>query len=282
MTKLRQRMVEDLRIRNLSKRTQQVYTSHVAAFARHFGRSPAELGPAHIRAWQVHLVQERRLSWSSLNITVCALRFLYGTTLGKDWAIERIPYAKPEKTLPVVLSTREVHRFLSTLTNPKHRALFMVAYATGLRVRELAHLEVRDIDSNRMVIHVRAGKGKKDRFVPLSRKLLEELRAYWCIARPRPFLFPGAQSHRPIATTSIRGACRRTARLAGLKKRVTPHTFRHSFATHLLEAGVDLRTIQMLLGHGTLRTTARYTLVSTERIGSIQTPFDRLPDLIEA
>jgi site-specific recombinase XerD len=273
-------MFEDLRIRNLSERTQQVYISHVAAFARHFGRSPAELGPSHIRTWQVHLVEKRGLSWSSLNITVCALRFLYGTTLGKDWAIERIPYAKPESKLPVVLSPREVHRFLSTLTNPKHRALFTVAYATGLRVRELAHLEVRDIDSDRMVIHVRAGKGRKDRIVPLSPKLLEELRAYWCTARPRPFLFPGARAHRPITTGSIRGACRRTVRLAGLKKRVTPHTFRHSFATHLLEAGVDLRTIQMILGHGTLRTTSRYTLVSTERIGSIHTPLDRLPDVI--
>ena len=279
MSKLRQKMLEDLRIRNLSERTQKVYTSHVAAFARHFGRSPTELGPTDIRAWQVHLVEERRLSWSSLNITVCALRFLYGTTLDKDWVIERIPYAKPEKALPVVLSPREVHRFLSTLTNPKHRALFTVAYATGLRVLELAHLEVRDIDSDRMVIHVRAGKGKKDRFVPLSPKLLEELRAYWRIARPHPFLFPGARAHRPMATTSIRGACRRTVRLAGLKKRVTPHTFRHSFATHLLEAGVDLRTIQMLLGHGTLKTTARYTRVSTRKIRSLRTPFDRLPPL---
>ncbi len=277
MTRLRQKMLGDLRIRNLSERTQKVYVSHVAAFARHFGRSPAELGPAHVRAWQVHLAEERGLSWSSLNITVCALRFLYGTTLGKDWAIERIPYAKSEKKLPVVLSPREVHRFLCTLTNSKHRALFMVAYATGLRVRELAHLEVQDIDSDRMVIHVRAGKGKKDRFVPLSPKLLAELRAYWRIARPRPFLFPGAQAHRPITTGSIRGVCRRIAPMAGLKKRVTPHTFRHSFATHLLEAGVDLRTIQMLLGHGSLKTTSRYTHVSTERLRSIRTPLDRLP-----
>jgi site-specific recombinase XerD len=272
-------MLEDLRIRNLSERTQKVYTSHVAAFARHFGRSPADLGPTHIRAWQVHLAQERGLSWSSLNVTVCALRFLYGTTLGKDWVIDRIPYAKPEKALPVVLSPGEVHRFLSTITNPKHRALFVVAYATGLRVLELAHLEVRDIDSDRRVIRVRAGKGKKDRFVPLSPRLLEELRAYWRIARPRPFLFPGDQAHRPITTGSIRGACRRTTRLAGLKKRVTPHTFRHSFATHLLEAGVDLRTIQLLLGHGALKTTARYTRVSTRKFRSLRTPFDRLPPL---
>jgi integrase/recombinase XerD len=280
VTRLRQKMLEDLRIRNLSERTQKVYVSHVAAFARHFGRSPAELGPEHIRDWQIYLIDERHLSWSSLNITVCALRFLYVTTLRKDWAIERIPYAKPEKALPVVLSPREVHRFLSTLTNPKHRALFMVAYATGLRVRELAHLEVRDIDSDRMVIHVRRGKGSKDRFVPLSTKLLDELRTYWKIARPRPYLFPGAQPHRPITTGSIRGTCRRTARRTGLNKRVTPHTFRHSFATHLLEAGVDLRTIQMILGHGTLRTTSRYTRVSTDRIRSIQTPLDRLPELI--
>ncbi len=279
MTELRQRMLEDLRIRNLSERTQKHYIGQVAAFARHFGRSPEQLGPEHIRTWQLHLVEERKVAWSTLNCAVCALRFLYRTTLNKDWAIQHIPFAKPEKKLPVVLSRQEVHRFLAAITNPKHRAMFMVAYSGGLRVSELANLRIEDIDSQRMVIEVRGGKGKKDRFVPLSPKLLDALRAYWRTHRPRAFLFPGADPVRPMATGAIREVCRVAAYKAGLKKRVTPHTFRHSFATHLLEDGVDVRTIQVLLGHGALRTTTRYTHVSTEKLRSIKTPLDLLDDL---
>lgn len=279
MTNLRQRMLEDLRIRNLAEGTQRNYVHYVADFARHFGRSPADLGPEHIRAWQVHLVQDRRVSFSTLNVAVCALRFLYATTLGKDWTIRHIPYAKREKKLPVVLSPREVQRLLAAVTNPKHRAMLMVAYSGGLRVSEVAHLRIEDIDSRRMVIHVRHTKSRKDRFVPLSPKLLEELRAYWCISRPKPFLFPGTDPRRPITRSTIAKVCRKAARQAGIKKRVSPHTLRHAFATHLLEAGVDVRTIQMLLGHGSLRTTSRYTHVSTEKICSIRTPLDLLDDL---
>ena len=278
MTNLRQRMLEDLRIRNRAEGTQENYIAYVAAFARHFGRSPTELGPEHIRAWQVHLVQERGVSWSTLNVAVCALRFLYGTTLGKDWTIRHIPYAKRDNKLPVVLSPQEVQRLLAAVTNPKHRAMLMVAYAGGLRVSEVAQLRIEDIDSRRMVIHVRHTKSKKDRFVPLSPRLLEELRAYWRIGRPRSFLFPGPDPLRPITRGTIRTVCRNAARRAGIEKRVSPHTLRHCYATHLLEHGVDIRTIQLLLGHGSLRTTSRYTHVSVERLRSIRTPLDLLPD----
>jgi site-specific recombinase XerD len=269
-------MLEDLRIRNLAEGTQKNYIANVAAFARHFGRSPAALGPEHIRAWQVHLVQERGVSWSTLNIAVCALRFLYGTTLGKDWTIRHIPYAKRDKKLPVVLSPREVRRFLDAVRNPKHRAILMVAYSGGLRVSEIAHLRIEDIDSKRMVIHVRHTKSRKERFVPLSPRLLEELRAYWRIGRPRSFLFPGPDPLRPITRGTIAKVCRNAARRAGIEKRVSPHTLRHCYATHLLEDGVDIRTIQLLLGHGALKTTSRYTHVSTEKLRSIRTPLDLL------
>lgn len=274
---LRQRMIEDLRIRNLSESTQETYIRQVAAFARYFGRSPAELGPEHIRSWQVHLVK-RGMSWSSLNIAVCALRFLYGITLGRDWTVKFIPYAKKEKALPVVLSTAEVKSLLDVLTNLKHRAMLMVAYSGGLRVSEIAGLRLEDIDSKRMVIHVRKGKGRKDRFVPLSPKLLDELRVYWRASRPRPFLFPGSDPHRPITPGSIALVCKSATRRAGLKKRVSPHTLRHAFATHHLEAGTDVRTIQMLLGHGSIRTTCCYMHISREKISSIPTPLDLLPD----
>ena len=276
MTKLRQRMIEDLRIRNLAKHTQRNYIHYVAAFARHFGRSPANLGPEHIRTWQIHLVEERGFSWSTLNVAVCALRFLYRTTLGKDWAIDHIPYAKAEKKLPVVLSLSEVQRFLDAIVNPKHHAMLSVAYSGGLRVAEVSNLHVKDVDSERMVIHVRRGKHRKDRFVPLSPRLLIELRAYWRSARPQLYLFPGPDPTRPITTGTIREICRSATKKAGLKKQVTPHTLRHCFATHLLDAGVDLRTIQMLLGHAALSTTTRYTHVSVERLRSAPTPLDLL------
>lgn len=276
MTELRQRMLEDLRIRNLSENTQRIYLHQVAAFARHFGRSPAELGPEHVRTWQVHLVQERQVAWSTLNIAVCALRFLYCTTLRKDWSIKRIPYAKPEKKLPIVLSPREVKRFLDAIINPKHHAMISVAYSGGLRVAEIVNLRVQDIDSERMLIHVRAGKGRKDRFVPLSPRLLAELRTYWRRDRPQRYLFPGPDALKPITTHSIRQVCRKAVHAAGLRKRVTPHTLRHCFATHLLEAGTDLRTVQMLLGHGSLKVTSRYLHVSPEKIRAVRTPLDLL------
>ena len=277
MTDLRQRMLEDLRIRNLSKGTQENYVHQVARFARHFDRSPEELGPEHIRAWQVHLV-ERGVSWSLLNQAVCALRFFYTVTLGRDWAVRHIPYAKKEKKLPVVLSTAEVQRLLAAVTNPKHHAILLLAFSGGLRVSEVTHLRLEDIDSERMVINIRGGKGKKDRFVPLSPILLEQLRSYWRTSRPKPFLFPGADPHQPINRGTVAAMCRAAAQRAGLGKRVTPHTLRHCFATHHLDAGADLRIVQMLLGHGSLKTTALYLHVSTKRLQDMPTPLDLLPD----
>jgi len=277
VTNLRQRMLEDLRIRNLAESTQRNYIAQIAAFARYFGHSPAELGLEEIRAWQVYLVEERGVAWSTLNVAVCALRFLYGTTLGRDWTIEHIPYAKKEQPLPVVLSPQEVQILLAVVTNPKHLCMLMAAYSAGLRVSEVAHLLIEDIDSQRMVIHVRHTKSRKDRYVPLSPRLLEALRSYWRIFRPKPFLFPGQDPCRAITRGSIARVCRNAATLAGLKKRVTPHLLRHAFATHLLEAGADLRTIQLLLGHSSLKTTSRYLHVSAEKLHSVCTPLDMLP-----
>lgn len=279
MSTLRQRMVEDMQIRNLAVSTQKQYVHHVAAFARHFGRSPAVLGPEHVRAWQLRLIRDRGLSSSTLNVTVCALRFLYGTTLEKDWSVPRIPCAKREKKLPVVLTPEEVHRVLAVLTNLKHRAMLMAAYSGGLRVSEITALRIADIESARMVIHVRGGKGRKDRIVPLSPRFLETLRAYWRTHRPGPFLFPGPNPRRPITRGTISKVCAKAAGDAGVLKRVSPHALRHSFATHLLEAGLDVRIIQMLLGHTSLRTTTRYTHISTEKLRSIRTPLDLLADL---
>jgi site-specific recombinase XerD len=269
MTPLRQRFIDDLRLRNYAKRTIDSYVGQVAAFARHFGRSPELLGPEEVRAYQLHLL-ERRLSWSRFNQAVCALRFLYGTTLRRPEHLPLIPYGKKPKTLPSVLSPGEVLRLLEAAPPGRDRVLLQVAYGCGLRLNELLHLRVRDIDSARMVVHVRQGKGAKDRLVPLALRLLQELRAYWLGYRPHTWLFPG---QRPDGTLSAGNRQRRFAALVrpvGLSKRSSLHTLRHSYATHLLEAGVDVLTLKALLGHRSLNTTARYLHVSTQRLQ--QTP----------
>ena len=240
MTALRQRMLEDLSIRNYSPRTTKTYIDAVARFAVHFRKSPDKLGPEDVRSYQLHLVHERHVSWTVLNQSVCALRFFYRTTLGKDWAIQHIPYAKKERRLPVVLSQVETETLLEHIRNMKHLAMVLLAYSAGLRVSEVARLEVFDIDSQRMIIHVRRGKGRKDRIVPLSPLLLEVLRDHANAARATKYLFFGKDRSRPISTATIAAVCRDAARRAGLRKRVTPHTLRHTFATHHLEAGPDL------------------------------------------
>jgi site-specific recombinase XerD len=269
MTPLRQRFIDDLRLRNYSPRTIDTYVGRVALFARHFGRCPSQLGPDDVRTFQLHLLQ-RHVSWSCFNQTVCALRFLYGTTLGRPEQLPFIPYGKRPKTLPMVLSPSEVLQLLEVAPPGRDRVLLQVAYGCGLRLSELLHLQVSDIDSARMVLRVRQGKGRKDRLVPLARRLLDALRAYWRWARPRPWLFPGQKPGQPLSTGNVQRRFQQLARRAGLSKRCSMHTLRHSYATHLLEAGVDLLTLKALLGHTSLHTTAHYLHVSTQRLQ--QTP----------
>jgi len=281
MTSLRQRMIEDLKLRNLSPHTREAYVRAVAKLAQHYHRSPDLLEQTQVRAYLVHLV-EQRVSPSLFNQVRCALQFFYRITLGRDWVLSGIVCAKTGKSLPVVLSRDEVAQFFNGIRRPKYRALFMTAYAAGLRVSELVALRVDDIDSRRMVIRVCQGKGKKDRYVMLSPKLLAELREYWKITRPTTWLFPGRRTGRPMSRRLVGIACQRAARRAGIKKNVTPHTLRHSFATHLLDAGTDIRTIQALLGHRSLRTTALYTYVSMEKVRATRSPLDLLDAPTEA
>ncbi len=277
LTPLRQRMIEDMSVRNLSPKTQQAYVAQVSKFAKHFGKSPELMGPEEIRAYQVFLVHERHVSWAAFNQTVCALRFLYRITLGKDWVVRHIPFPKRPRKLPVVLGPAEVAQFFASVTSVKYRAIFMTAYAAGLRVSEVVQLRVTDIDSQRMVINVRQGKGRKDRYVMLSPKLLDLLRLYWKVTRPSVWLFPGRTPGHHVSLSIVQRVCKKAAASSGLTKSVTLRTLRHSFATHLLEAGADVRTIQMLLGHRSLQTTALYTHVSNERIRATHSPFDFLP-----
>jgi len=272
---LRQRMIDDMTIRNLSPSTQRSYLHAVQKFSRFCGRSPDRLDLEDVRAYQVHLAG-RGVSWGNLNQTVCALRFFYGVTLGLDEVPERIPYARQPRTLPVVLSQDEVVRFLEAVASLKCRTALTTAYATGLRVSEVAAIKLGDIDSERMVIRVKHGKGGKDRYVMLPERLLILLRRYWQLARPRYWLFPGSSEEKPLHPTALHAACRSARAAAGLDKRVTPHTLRHSFATHLLEQGADIRVIQALLGHGNLSTTARYTKVAVSTIQATASPLERL------
>jgi integrase/recombinase XerD len=275
MSPLRRRMIEDMTIRNLSPATQRSYIHAVSKFSRYFGRSPDRLGLEDVRAFQVHLVS-MGVSWPALNQTVCALRFFYGVTLGQGEIPERIAYAREPRKLPVVLNADEVVRFLEAVSSLKTRVALTTAYAAGLRASEAVSLKVADIDSVRMVIRVEHGKGGKDRTVMLSAQLLNILRAYWRLARPQHWLFPGRDEMKPIDVQVLHTACRSARAAAGLAKRVTVHTLRHSFATHLLENGTDIRIIQVLLGHANLSSTARYTKVSNRLISRTQSPLDRL------
>ena len=277
MTPLRQRMIEDMRVRNRSPKTEQLYISAVASFARFFGKSPELLGSEDVRTFQVYLTTERRVSWSTFNIHVCALRFLYNITLNRDWAIQRIPYQTRAKTLPVILSPAEIAQFLRSVANIKHRAMLTTAYATGARTSELVSLRIRDIDSQRMMIRISQGKRRKDRDVMLSPKLLALLRDYYRAVRPKEWLFPGGTPEGHISPIAAEAICRQACEASGLGKKVTIRMLRHCFATHLLESGCDVRTIQILLGHRSLRTTQRYTHVSAETIRSTPSPFDALP-----
>ena len=261
---LRRRMIEDMTIRNLSPATQRSYIHAVEGYGRYFGRSPDRLGLEDVRAYQVHLAG-KGIAWATLNQIVCALRFLYGVTLGQDEVPERIPYARKPAALPDVLNRDEVVRFLEAVPSLKCRVALTTAYATGMRVSEVVAVEVRNIDSGRMVIRIEHGKGGKDRYVMLSAQLLGILRAYWKLTRPQRFLFPGRDPDTAVNVTVLHAACRSAYAAAGIAKKVSVHTLRHSFATHLLEQGTDIRIIQALLGHSNLSTTARYTRVAVSR-----------------
>ena len=278
MTPLRQRMLDDMRVRNLSPLTQTSYLEHVARFARHFHTSPEALGPANIRAYQVYLTTKKQLAPSTIVVTIAALRFLYSVTLKRDWAVETVlPLSKRPKTLPVILSADEVQQFLAAVVHPKPRAVLTTCYAAGLRISEAVSLQVTDIDSNRRVLRVAHGKGQRDRYVMFSPKLLDELRTWWRVERPTRWLFPGARANTHIGTNAVTQACRHARWRSGIAKPITPHSLRHAFAVHLLDAGTNVRIIQLLLGHRSLTTTARYLRVAGTRVCSATSPFDLLP-----
>ena len=279
MTPLRQRMLEDMSIRNLAENTQQSYLQQVSSFARYFDCSPEAMGPEKVREYQVHLVEDRKLAPSSISIAVSALRFLYKVTLKRPWAPDEIPMPKKPFKLPVILSPEEVMRFLECVNATKHRAILMAAYSAGLRVSEATHLRVTDIDSQRMMLRVNQGKFAKDRYVMLSPRLLEELRAYWRVGRPKTWLFPGDIPGLPISRHAVGLACEKAHRCSGIQKPITPHSLRHAFATHLLERGVDVRRIQLLMGHRSLSTTTRYLKVATSTICATTSPLDLLPNI---
>jgi integrase/recombinase XerD len=277
MTPLRQRMIEDMQVRNLAPHTQATYVLHVSLFARHFRKSPELLGPEEIRDYQLYLTNERKLAASSIVVTTAALRFLYNVTLKRGWNLTTsIPAPRQPKKLPIVLSRAEVRHFLGCVEGIKHRAILTTCYAAGLRVSEAIRLKTSSLDTQRMVIRVVQGKGHKDRYVMLSPKLLEMLRDYWRIVRPKEWLFPG-YGGQPITRHAVEHACREVWLRAGITKPISPHSLRHAFAAHLLEAGTDLRTIQLLLGHRSLSTTARYLQIAATKVCATPSPID-LPD----
>ena len=257
-------------------RTQKAYLGHLARLARHFRTSPDELSSEQLRAYFVELTVARRMSPAAIKQAMCAVQFLFDKVLDRKDDLPRLVYPRQERKLPTVLSQHDVARIFENVSNLKHRALLMTAYAAGLRVSELVRLRVEDVDSTRMVIRVRQGKGRRDRTVMLARALLHDLREYWLAYHPKQWLFQGSRPDRHLSARSVQQVCRRAARRAGIRKRVTVHTLRHSFATHLHESGVDLRVIQVLLGHGSFKTTERYVHVSPERLASTPSPLDLL------
>jgi integrase/recombinase XerD len=278
MTSLRQRMIEDMQVRNLAIGTQDSYVRHVSLFARHFNKSPELLGPEQIRAYQVYLTNDRKLATASITIAVSALRFLYRVTLKKDWSFEDIiPAPQKPQRLPIVLSPEEVIQFLGCVTSRKHRAILTTCYAAGLRVSEAVALTLPAIDSQRMVLRVEQGKGHKDRYVMLSPKLLEIFRDWWRVEKSKHWLFPGDLPGQHISRFAVESACRKAHRICKIPKPITPHSLRHTFAVHLLESGTDIRTIQLLLGHRSLATTAKYLRIATSKVCSTSSPLDLLP-----
>jgi integrase/recombinase XerD len=283
MTRLRRRLIEDMAVRNLAPTTQATYLYQVSMFARHFGRSPETLGPEQIRSYLVYLAMEKELAASSISTAVAALRFLYNVTLHKHWVLEDlIPTPKIPDTLPVILSPEEVLQFLESVEHIKHRTILTACYAAGLRISEAVHLKPVDIDSQRMMIRIEKGKGQKDRYVMLSVRLLETLRHWWRTERPQHWLFPGMRADRPITRQAVEKACLLAYSHCGIAKPITPHSFRHAFAVHMLENGTDVRTIQLLMGHSCLSTTAIYLRIATTKVCAATSPLDLLPRPVDA
>ena len=269
-------MIEDMQLRNLAAGTQKHYISLVAGFAKYFGTSPENLDIEAVRQYLLYLLNERKLSPDAVNQCVSALKFLYLTTLEMPWTNEYFPRARRPHKLPVVLSQKEVLAFFDHVPSLKYRAALMVCYGAGLRISEAVALRITDIESQRGLLRIEHGKGQKDRYAMLSPRLLQVLRRYWCATRPPDFLFPSWRKDRHLSTTSLQLACREAAARAGIAKRVTVHTLRHSFATHLLENGTDLRVIQVLLGHTRIETTTRYAAVSPQVVAATVSPLDKL------
>lgn len=280
MTQLRAKMLEELQRRNYSHRTARAYIRVVRDFAEHFHCSPNKLGPEELREYQAHLFHTKKLSPASVSQYASALRFFFVKTLRRHFLIEHITYPKRPKRLPTVLTQEEVARLIESTRNLYQRTLLMTLYSTGIRRAELCSLKVSDIDSQRMMIHIHLGKGSRDREVPLSPRLLESLRVYWRWMKPKTFLFPGTvkgwRADRPITSNMVWLACREAAQAAGIEKHVSPHTLRHSYASHLLEAGADLRTIQVLLGHAKLEHTLVYLHLSPKYLHAIPNPLEAL------
>jgi site-specific recombinase XerD len=278
---LRQRMIDDMTVRNFAPNTQESYLHQVSLFARHFGRSPERLGPEEIRSYQLYLAKERKAAVGTRTVAVSALRFLYQVTLQREWALEMIVAPKSEHRLPEILSPEEVLRLLQAAPSFTHHVIFSTMYGTGVRVSEVVHLHTADIDSQRMTIRIEQGKGRKDRYVQLSPKLLDLLRIYWRKLRPQQWLFPGKVPDEPLSRDAVGNAVSLAGQRAGLKKKASPHSLRHAYAVHLLESGTDLRKIQLLLGHRSLSTTARYLRLATSSVCATTSPLDLLPHPVD-
>lgn len=277
MGKLRNRMVQDLELRGLADNTIKTYVRCARKFAKHYQRSPAKMGGEQVREYLLYLQHERRLAASSLCVYGGALAFLYRITLKRPEAVASLPRVKKPARTPVVLSGSEMERLLGVIESPKYRAVCMLGYGAGLRVSEICKLETMDVDAKRMVIIVRESKGRRERHVMMTSCLLQALRSYWKAARPNStYVFPGRKAGRPMTRAAVSKALAKVASKAGIGKHVTPHTLRHSFATHMLEMGTDIRTLQVLLGHASLKSTMRYLHVSTARVQSLRSPLELL------
>lgn len=277
LTPLTQRMAEDMLVRNLASSTIDAYTYHLDNFTRHFDCPAEQLGPEEIRQYQLHLIREKNVGWSSFNQAVCGLRFLYRFTIPRDWHVAMIPFGKRPKKLPLVLGSEDASQLIQCTPNLKHRTILLTLYAAGLRLSEASHLQIPDIDSKRMQLRITCGKGRKERRVPMSPRLLTALRDYWRVDQPPKYLFPGRAADVPLSGTTVQKACKAAAREAKLSAAISPHTLRHSFATGLLEAGVDLLTIGQLLGHKSFSTTMIYLHVRRPHLNSTPSPIDWLP-----